>query len=314
MIRLVQSCGPFLWPMLAICVAIAVLTLLNAARLLSWRRPHVQRVDASLNAILFWGGVSAVIGYLGQWNGFYKGLVNMARHGLRSPNALWMGIAESLQTLIFGLGILLVAGVIWFALLSYRRFLLSSSQAVCVEDTSATQEPISDAAGSEPRPLWVRGLLVLGVLLCCVLMLLAFVSQELLIRSNRFVWPVLAIAVVVLGIALVKTYVLGFSVTVAPHRQRWGLGLLVYLAVISFGWGLYGLLIELYRAAELSAVDVEKMGAYFARCLIGSSATIILSTWVAIITCIMWFMLRSLIRRAERVQTQLAAMEQGRMS
>ncbi len=122
MLRLIASCGVMLWPMLVLAVVVLVLIVVAVVRLVRGRTEH--RTRSSIDAILFWGVVTAVLGFIGQWIGFYK-VVQMLfevapRLGI-NPQAVGIGFAESLRTPIFGVAVLLVAGISWFVLSAWRR-------------------------------------------------------------------------------------------------------------------------------------------------------------------------------------------------
>jgi hypothetical protein len=297
MIRFIQSFGFYLWPLLLICVVIAVLTVINCVRLMSWHRSRHRRVSSSINAILFWGVVSAVIGFLSQWTGIYKGMLMLAKHGLSSPKALWMGIAESCQTPILGLGILLVAGLLWFMLHSYHRRLEAAFRSRAGESLE-TDRP----GPAEALPDWARTILLLVMIFLPMIIVLSLLIEGYLTYGSRFIWPVIGIAVVALTIALVKTTTLCFKSSIEPRQQRWGLRPMIFLAITSVGLGVYGLVVELFLAARRIVADVEGMNLYIARGLVGSSATLIVAMMVAIAIGVMWFMLRSMIQRIEQAE------------
>lgn len=122
MLRLVMSCGPMLWPMMVLTAVVLVMSLVSALRLLRGRAG--PRVRSSINAILFWGVVTAVLGLLGQWMGLYKGTQVILRDGPRlgiNPQAVGLGFAEALRTSILGVTVLIVSGVAWFLLQAWWR-------------------------------------------------------------------------------------------------------------------------------------------------------------------------------------------------
>jgi len=117
MFRLIASCGVMLWPMLVLAVVVLVLIFVNTIRLARGR--DTLRVRSSINAILFWGVVTAILGFIGQWIGLYKGVGAIFEVAPRlgiNPRAVGIGFAESLRTSILGVTVLLVAGVSWFGL------------------------------------------------------------------------------------------------------------------------------------------------------------------------------------------------------
>jgi hypothetical protein len=101
---------------------VVVLIVINTVRLVLDRTD--LRARSSINGILFWGVVTAVLGFTGQWVGLYK-VVEVVfevapRLGI-SPRAVGIGFAESLRTSIFGVAVLIVAGVSWFLLRAWWR-------------------------------------------------------------------------------------------------------------------------------------------------------------------------------------------------
>jgi biopolymer transport protein ExbB/TolQ len=129
MMHFIASFGFYLYPILLVSVAILVLTVISVLRLLRWRQRPEERTEAGINAILFWGVVCAVLGFLSQWTGIYKSMMALREAAVVNPAMVATGIAESLQTAILGLGILLIAALIWLALSSvHRRLMATESQ------------------------------------------------------------------------------------------------------------------------------------------------------------------------------------------
>jgi len=122
MFRLIASCGVMLWPMLVLAVVVLVLIAANTVRIIRGRAD--ARVRSSINAILFWGVVTSVLGFTGQWMGLFKAvkvIFDVAPRLGINPRAVGIGFAESLRTSILGVTVLLVAGVSWFLLSAWRR-------------------------------------------------------------------------------------------------------------------------------------------------------------------------------------------------
>jgi biopolymer transport protein ExbB/TolQ len=117
----IVTSGPYVYPMLLLLGVILALSVINGVRLLRWHHRPDERVAASINSILFWGVICAVLGFLGQWTGIHRSMTVVSQATVVSPAAVAQGVAESLQTTILGLGVLLVAGVLWLGLSSCRR-------------------------------------------------------------------------------------------------------------------------------------------------------------------------------------------------
>jgi len=118
MIQYLASFGVYLYPIVLVTLIILVLTVLNGLRLLRWRQRPDERLAISINAILFWGVVCAVLGFLGQWAGIYRSMTILSQAEVVNPAAIAKGFAQSLQTSILGLRVLLLASLVWLGLRS----------------------------------------------------------------------------------------------------------------------------------------------------------------------------------------------------
>lgn len=119
MIRFLMEAGPLIWPILLLIPLIGLLVLWNALflliRLLTRREDSPAR-RRSIDGVLFWGGVAAVLGFLGQWTGIHKMTRVVAERGIVSPQAVAYGISESLLTPVAGMTVLVAAAFLWFFL------------------------------------------------------------------------------------------------------------------------------------------------------------------------------------------------------
>ena len=112
----IQQSGPFILLQFLLALVILVLTVVNGIRL---ARPNARKspgLPRSIDAILFWGCLTAVFGFLGQWVGLNKAANFVAQAGAVNPPLVLMGIGESLGTTVFGMFTLVVAAFLWFAL------------------------------------------------------------------------------------------------------------------------------------------------------------------------------------------------------
>lgn len=112
MTRFLFEAGPFIWPIILLTLVIGLLFLWNALILLV--RPSVSSGRRkSINSVLFWGGVAAVLGLLGQWLGIHRMAGIVAARGIVSPQAVAIGISESLLTPLAGMFVLVGSAVAW---------------------------------------------------------------------------------------------------------------------------------------------------------------------------------------------------------
>lgn len=117
---LVQS-GVLAWPILIIAAVNLVLIILSVGRLLDRERSLDARTLQGIHAILFWGGLAALLGFLGQHTGLYKALTVISRAPQISPSRVAQGFAESFTTTILGMTILVLSAVAWFGLQAWYR-------------------------------------------------------------------------------------------------------------------------------------------------------------------------------------------------
>jgi hypothetical protein len=92
------------------------LTLINAVRLVWHRDAGAERLRTSIDAILFWGSLTAILGFLGQWSGLHKAANAIYDYGVINPKYVVLGIGESLNTSVFGMFTLVGAAFFWFGL------------------------------------------------------------------------------------------------------------------------------------------------------------------------------------------------------
>jgi hypothetical protein len=116
-----KSMGMFLFPMLIMAVVILVLAIRKFADLFGGKDLTSYQRQKGLHAILFWGVVSAVFGVLGQVTGIYNALNAIRQAKEISPQVVAMGLAQSYTTTIFGLELMIIAGIIWFILLGRSK-------------------------------------------------------------------------------------------------------------------------------------------------------------------------------------------------
>lgn len=111
--------GIMMWPLLVLTLGIVVLAGREAMALSAAAdQPGTRR--ASLGTILFWGGVSLLVGLLGTVVGIVIMARNIAAAGEVSSALVWGGVGVSLAPLVFGILIFLLAGFLWLPLHAWR--------------------------------------------------------------------------------------------------------------------------------------------------------------------------------------------------
>jgi len=108
--------GPFGFILVILAIVTVALSLRAAARVARHKDIDGPAFKNSLNAILFWGCVSAALGLLGQFSGMWNALGVISKASAISPALVAQGLMESFSTTIFGLLILVVSSISWFSL------------------------------------------------------------------------------------------------------------------------------------------------------------------------------------------------------
>jgi hypothetical protein len=116
MLTFIKQSGPFILLQFLLALVIFVLTIVNLLRLALGSRERLARLRTSIDAVLFWGCLTAVFGFLGQWNGLNRAAHAVAEQGAVSPPMVILGIGESLGTSVFGMFTLVAAMFLWFGL------------------------------------------------------------------------------------------------------------------------------------------------------------------------------------------------------
>jgi hypothetical protein len=123
MLTFIEQSGPFILLQFALALVILILTMVNMVRLALYKRRKGAWLRTSIDAILFWGCLTAVFGFLGQWVGLNRAANAIITYGGVNPQSVVLGIGESLGTTVFGMFTLMVAAFLWFGLrlVQYRR-------------------------------------------------------------------------------------------------------------------------------------------------------------------------------------------------
>lgn len=115
MMQFIREAGPLILPVILLLLVIVILTIRNAVALIGSKSSAASR-RGSIDAILFWGSVAALLGFLGQWLGVMKLITVMYEQGLSNPKMVVLGVSESLQTPVGGMFVFVISAFLWFFL------------------------------------------------------------------------------------------------------------------------------------------------------------------------------------------------------
>lgn len=116
MLQFLREAGPVIFPLMLLAAVVLLLTLWNAVALMLRGGDAAARRRHSIDGILFWGSVAAVLGFLGQWIGITKMVVVVAERGIVSPSMVVLGLSEALLTTVTGMMVFTVSAFLWFSL------------------------------------------------------------------------------------------------------------------------------------------------------------------------------------------------------
>lgn len=118
MIEYIKSGGAYTFSMLALAIVIIALSIYKILHLFIKKDPNRARLEFGIDAILFWGGISAVFGFFSAFYGLYQGASSVvAVQGESiSLSIVWRSIEAFAFYISFGLFTFIVAAIIWFIL------------------------------------------------------------------------------------------------------------------------------------------------------------------------------------------------------
>lgn len=116
MIQFFIEGGQHMWPLLFLAIVILVLSVKKSIQIFGKGDWTPVQLEAGLNAILFWGGISAVLGFYAHFLGIYYAMQEIALASDISPAIVAKGYQMALNTVLTGLFIFMCSAVIWFVL------------------------------------------------------------------------------------------------------------------------------------------------------------------------------------------------------
>lgn len=114
MFEFIHIGGPFMWPLVIFAIIIIALSIKKVIDLFVKKELNRIKLESGINAILFWGALSAVFGFLGHYLGVYHAMNAIVRASDISPGIVALGYGISLITILSGLSIFIVSALLWF--------------------------------------------------------------------------------------------------------------------------------------------------------------------------------------------------------
>ncbi len=108
--------GAYMWLLLILILVVFGLFIKKVIDLFFSDRADIDRSEKGVNAIFFWGAFSLLLGILAHFHGVFEAMVAISKATDISPSIVAMGYARSLITILSGLFIFMISGIMWFFL------------------------------------------------------------------------------------------------------------------------------------------------------------------------------------------------------
>jgi hypothetical protein len=108
--------GFYMWFLLIFTCIILGLSIKKAIQLFGNKPADTIRLDNGINAILFWGGISLLVGFFAHFHGIYSAMQAISHAADISPAIVAAGYGISLITILSGMFIFILSLFIWFIL------------------------------------------------------------------------------------------------------------------------------------------------------------------------------------------------------
>ena len=114
MFDLIMRGGPYMWPLIILAIVNVVLISKKTVELFIKPASNSVQLERGINAIMYWGILSAVLGFYAHFMGIYMAMEAIMAAADISPAIVAGGYAMSLITVLFGLNIFMISSLFWF--------------------------------------------------------------------------------------------------------------------------------------------------------------------------------------------------------
>ena len=114
MVNFFFSGGSMMWLFLIIALLILYLSVKKAIQLFGKNKLPGPVLENGINAIIFWGSISVILGFFAHYLGVYYAMQAIYRANDISPAIVAYGYSLSLVTILTGLVLFIVSAIIWF--------------------------------------------------------------------------------------------------------------------------------------------------------------------------------------------------------
>ena len=116
MLQFILQGGEMMLFLLILAIIIIVLSIRRIIELYTKKDLNKVKLESGINAIIFWGAISLILGFFAHYLGFYNAMEAIKRANDISPAIVAQGYAASLSTILVGLFIFMISAIVWFTL------------------------------------------------------------------------------------------------------------------------------------------------------------------------------------------------------
>ena len=116
MIQFFREGGEMMWLFVLLVLLIVYLSIKKLIQLYGKEDLPKSTLETGINAIIFWGAISAILGFFAHYLGVYYAMQAIYKANDISPAIVAQGYSMSLITILTGLIIFILSAVIWFIL------------------------------------------------------------------------------------------------------------------------------------------------------------------------------------------------------
>ncbi len=124
----IRAGGPAMWPLIIIGIVVLVIAVKKANDLFFKEGLSKAQLEKGINAIIFWGAFSVVLGLFAHFMGVYNAMQAISRASNISPQIVAGGYAVSIITILTGLVIFLISAIFWVVFRAKYKSLIMKSE------------------------------------------------------------------------------------------------------------------------------------------------------------------------------------------
>lgn len=105
-----------MWFLLLFGIIILALSIQKVIQVINHKELSLVQYESGVNTILFWGGISLMLGLFAHFHGIYNAMQAIAHAHDISPAIVADGYRLSLITVLSGMFLFIISLLIWFSL------------------------------------------------------------------------------------------------------------------------------------------------------------------------------------------------------